>query len=108
MVFRTAPLMRPLYLLLLIVLGHTAFSQSICEIQGSGDNSPYNGQSVTTEGIITAIFSGAGSVGGFDRYRTGLWDCYTNGHLPTPCINFAVGTVRVYASSLSSDIDRDG
>lgn len=65
MVFRTAPFMRPLLLVLLLFVGNTAFSQSICEIQGNGANSPYNGQSVTTEGIITAVFSGSGSVGGY-------------------------------------------
>lgn len=65
MVFRTAPFMRPFCFLLLLVVGNTAFSQSICEIQGNGANSPYNGQSVTTEGIITAVFSGSGSVGGY-------------------------------------------
>ena len=65
MVFRTAPFLRFLLLPLILPLGNTAFSQSICEIQGNGANSPYNGQSVTTEGIITAVFSGSGTVGGY-------------------------------------------
>jgi len=37
----------------------------ICTIQGNGASSPLNGQSVTTTGIITAIFSGTGTVQGF-------------------------------------------
>lgn len=40
-------------------------AQTICQIQGNGANSPYNGQQVTTEGVITAIFTGSGSVGGY-------------------------------------------
>lgn len=45
-------------------LHHTA-AQSICEIQGSGANSPLAGQQVTTQGTVTALFTGSGSIGGY-------------------------------------------
>jgi len=61
----TFPLLRFLLLPLILLLSFSAFSQSICEIQGGGANSPFNGQSITTEGIITAVFSGSGTVGGY-------------------------------------------
>jgi predicted extracellular nuclease len=40
-------------------------AQTICEIQGSGANSLYNGQQVTTQGTVTALFTGSGSIGGY-------------------------------------------
>ncbi len=40
-------------------------AQSICEIQGSGASSPFTGQQVTTEGIVTAVFTGSGTLGGY-------------------------------------------
>ena len=42
-----------------------AQAQSICAIQGSGAASPYEGQQVTTEGIVTAVFTGIGSINGY-------------------------------------------
>lgn len=39
--------------------------QPICTIQGSGSASPYVGQEVLTEGIVTAVFTGAGSINGY-------------------------------------------
>ena len=36
-----------------------------CEIQHTGNTSPYNGQNVTTEGVVTAVFSGSDKLGGF-------------------------------------------
>ncbi|MBL7951361.1 MAG: ExeM/NucH family extracellular endonuclease [Flavobacteriales bacterium] len=39
--------------------------QSICQIQGSGASSPYDGQTVTTQGVVTAVFSGSGSLNGY-------------------------------------------
>ncbi len=56
---------------LLLVLPVTCFSQSICQIQGAGSNSPFLGQQVTTEGVVTAVFSGAGSVGGYFIEQSG-------------------------------------
>lgn len=53
-----------LALLLSLVIG-SAEAQSICQIQGSGAASPYNGQTVTTQGIVTALFTGFGSIGGY-------------------------------------------
>ena len=38
---------------------------SICTIQGNGTSSPLAGQSLTTTGIVTAIYSGTGTVQGF-------------------------------------------
>lgn len=40
-------------------------AQSICQIQGNGAASTYEGQTVTTEGLVTALFTGAGSVNGY-------------------------------------------
>ncbi|MBL8001081.1 MAG: ExeM/NucH family extracellular endonuclease [Flavobacteriales bacterium] len=37
----------------------------ICQLQGTGPNTPYAGQTVTTTGIITAIHLGSGSLGGY-------------------------------------------
>ena len=37
----------------------------ICTIQGGGTASAFNGQAVTTTGIVTALFSGSGTVQGF-------------------------------------------
>ncbi|MBL0126882.1 MAG: ExeM/NucH family extracellular endonuclease [Flavobacteriales bacterium] len=37
----------------------------ICAIQGAGATSPYNGQTVTTTGIVTAAFQGTGTLQGF-------------------------------------------
>ena len=65
MVFRSFPFLRFLFLPLLVLMGNSTFSQSICEIQGNGANSPFVGQSINTEGIITAVFSGSGTVGGY-------------------------------------------
>lgn len=47
-------------------IAHTLlFAQSICQIQGSGVASTYDGQTVTTAGIVTALFTGVGSVNGY-------------------------------------------
>ncbi|MBK8497566.1 MAG: ExeM/NucH family extracellular endonuclease [Flavobacteriales bacterium] len=37
----------------------------ICILQGSGTSSAYNGQAVTTTGVVTALFSGTGTLQGF-------------------------------------------
>lgn len=50
-------------------------AQSICAIQGSGAASPYEGQQVTTEGIVTAVFTGSGSISGYYIEQPG---CDTN------------------------------
>lgn len=42
-----------------------SLAQTICSIQGSGTGSPFNGQQVITSGIVTAVFSGSGSIQGF-------------------------------------------
>ena len=49
------------FLLLPTVVG----AQSICAIQGNGTASPFAGQQVTTEGVVTAVFSGSGSINGY-------------------------------------------
>ena len=57
---------RPFLLIgLLSSMAHAGLAQTICEIQGAGANSPFNGQNVVTEGVVTAIFTGAGSVSGY-------------------------------------------
>ncbi|MEM7104235.1 MAG: ExeM/NucH family extracellular endonuclease [Bacteroidota bacterium] len=37
----------------------------ICAIQGSGADSPFAGQTVTTTGVVTAVFNSGGDLGGF-------------------------------------------
>jgi len=45
------------------LIGHA--QTPICAIQGSGTSSPYADQSLFTTGIVTAIYSGSGTVQGF-------------------------------------------
>ena len=50
----------------LLMLAHGVQGQTpICTIQGTGTSSPLEGQLITTTGIVTAIFSGSGTVQGF-------------------------------------------
>lgn len=51
--------------LLLLLLPTMVVAQSICAIQGSGISSPFEGQQVTTEGIVTAVYTGTGSINGY-------------------------------------------
>ena len=56
-----------LFFLLPVLL--TGQSTSICQIQGSGSATPFDGQVVTTSGVVTSTFMDAGQVGGyFHRY----------------------------------------
>ncbi|HRH37361.1 MAG TPA: hypothetical protein PK760_03390, partial [Flavobacteriales bacterium] len=48
---------------LIMALGSSA-QIPICTIQGSGTASTYDGQTITTTGIVTAVFSGTGTVQG--------------------------------------------
>ncbi|MDR2557111.1 MAG: hypothetical protein LBC49_05305 [Bacteroidales bacterium] len=46
----------------------TAYAQTsarIYQIQGTDNISPYNGQSVITDGVVTAVFSGSNKLSGF-------------------------------------------
>ncbi len=43
-----------------LMLSTSLMAQTIAEIQGNGEDSPYTGQSVTTSGIVTAVNSGNG------------------------------------------------
>lgn len=52
-------------LLFLALLPSLSHAQPICAIQGTGDSSPYQGQQVTTEGIVTAVFQGSGTLSGY-------------------------------------------
>lgn len=62
-------------LLLATVFPFLTHAQSICEIQGDGATSPYEGQQVTTEGVVTAVFTGSGSINGYFIEQPG---CDTN------------------------------
>ena len=53
------------FLLILALLPCLSHAQPICAIQGTGESSPYQGQQVTTEGIVTAVFQGGGTLGGY-------------------------------------------
>lgn len=37
----------------------------ICQIQGNGISSPFDGQTVTTTGVVTALYSGTGTLQGY-------------------------------------------
>ncbi|MCC6653865.1 MAG: ExeM/NucH family extracellular endonuclease [Flavobacteriales bacterium] len=52
----------PFLPLLFPILGS---AQTICAIQGSGTTSPYVDQQVTTEGVVTAVFTGSNSINGY-------------------------------------------
>lgn len=52
----------PFLPLLFPILGS---AQTICAIQGSGNTSPYVDQQVTTEGVVTAVFTGSNSINGY-------------------------------------------
>jgi len=57
----------------LILVGIISFAQTevtIYEIQGQQDHSPYNGQVVKTQGIVTGVFSGSY----FIQDGTGAWN----------------------------------
>ncbi|MGC9150670.1 MAG: ExeM/NucH family extracellular endonuclease [Microbacter sp.] len=43
----------------------TCFAQTIQQIQGTSTSSPYLNQTVTTNGIVTAVFTNSNQVGGF-------------------------------------------
>lgn len=50
----------------LLLSGLPLFAQTpICTIQGSGASSPFDGQTVTTTGVVTAVYSGTGTLQGF-------------------------------------------
>lgn len=60
--------MKKIYTFLFLVLSLTVVGQvnvSIPKIQGSGNVSPYNGQNVKTTGVVTAVFTGNGTINGF-------------------------------------------
>lgn len=61
--------MKNILLILSLFIITTAAAQStsiaISQIQGSGNQSPYNNQTVTTQGIVTAKFIGSGMINGF-------------------------------------------
>ncbi len=48
-----------------LVFAETSTTISIPQIQGTGNQSPYVGQTVTTEGVVTAKFIGSGMINGF-------------------------------------------
>lgn len=51
--------------LLLLFIQLSLSAQSICQIQGNGPASAYAGQGVTTQGVVTAVFTGPGSLNGY-------------------------------------------
>lgn len=60
--------MRNFYTFLFSILVFTVSGQvdvTIPAIQGSGNSSPYNGQNVKTNGVVTAVFVGSGTINGF-------------------------------------------
>ncbi len=68
-------------------------AQTIYQIQGQADESPYNGQNVTTSGIVTAVFTG----GYFIQDGQGAW----NGIYVYSSDNVAVGDEIEF----SADVD---
>lgn len=55
----------PSLVLLYLLVGRASAQTPICAVQGSGANSPYDGQTVTIQGLVTAVYTGSGSVGGY-------------------------------------------
>ncbi|MBL7939741.1 MAG: ExeM/NucH family extracellular endonuclease [Flavobacteriales bacterium] len=51
--------------LLHAILGVAQAQTPICAVQGAGTSSPYDGQTVTIQGIVTAVYTGSGSLGGY-------------------------------------------
>lgn len=56
---------RHIAILLLVFVQGALTAQPICQIQGTGTASGFDGQMVTTEGIVTALFTGTGSLSGY-------------------------------------------
>ena len=55
----------PCVVLFLSLVGAVLAQTPICTVQGSGASSPYDGQVATIEGIVTAVYTGSGSIGGY-------------------------------------------
>lgn len=74
--------MKKIYTFLFFMLAFTVVGQvevSIPKIQGSGNVSPYNGQNVRTTGVVTAVFTGSGTINGFFlQDKTGDGDANTS------------------------------
>ncbi|MDA3892479.1 MAG: phospholipase D-like domain-containing protein [Salinivirgaceae bacterium] len=71
-------------------------AQSIYEIQGQTNLSPYNGQSVSTKGIVTAVYVGSYFIQDGDSEWTGL---YVYDKTQTPAIGDSIeiaGTIYEY------------
>jgi uncharacterized protein len=64
-------------LMFIALLPALAQAQPICALQGSAGASPYEGQQVTTEGIVTAVFQGSGTLNGYTIEQPG---CDANGN----------------------------
>lgn len=62
---RVRRMWRPLAGMLCIGLSASFAQTPICEVQGNGATSPFQGQTVQVEGIITAVHVGSGTLGGF-------------------------------------------
>lgn len=67
---------------------------TIADIQGTGDTTPYNGQQVTTSGVVTAIYEDGG---------------YNGVVIQTPGTGGEIGEashgIFVYSRSMASDVD---
>lgn len=79
------------------LFAHTlSFAQSIYEIQGQTATSPYNNQTVNTQGIVTAIYSNSYFIQDGDSAWTGL---YIYDQSQTPALGDSIeltGTVTEY------------
>lgn len=72
----------------------------IADIQGTGDTTPYNGQVVTTRGIVTAAYpSGAGNFAGFFIQTPG-----TGGEID-PATHAASDAIFVYDPAQASSVE---
>lgn len=60
-------------LCLIILFALTSEAQTIAEIQGIGEDSPYDGQVVTTTGIVTAVATGSYFIQDGTAIRSGLY-----------------------------------
>jgi phosphatidylserine/phosphatidylglycerophosphate/cardiolipin synthase-like enzyme len=88
--------MKPLLLISILFAAFAVKAQSIYEIQGQAAQSPYNGQIVTTQGIVTAIYSNSYFIQDGDSVWTGLY-IYDQTQSPTLGDSIQItGTIEEY------------
>ena len=88
---------RILLQILVFTLPLSIFGQSVYEIQGQQASSPYSGQSVTTQGLVTAVFPGSYFIQDGDSAWCGVY-VYDSAHNPKvgDSISFSANVSEYY------------